>query len=185
MIVSTKGIVLRTTKYGESSVIVSVFTRECGLKSYIQNGIRKGRSQGKANYFSIGSILLLEVYNRENKSLERIKELTFSYVFTDITTDIVKSSILYFVVELLNICCEENHIDTNLFDFVETYLLDLDKTEAVAADLPIHFMLELSHYLGFKPIGIQSIEEKFFSLEEGFFTAEEGVNTLNHEMSVS
>ena len=37
MIVSTKGIVLRTTKYGESSVIVSVFTRECGLKSYIQN----------------------------------------------------------------------------------------------------------------------------------------------------
>ncbi len=183
MIVSTKGIVLRATKYGESSLIVNILTRECGLKGYIQNGVRKAKSVGKANYFSVGSILNLEVYNRENKSLERIKDISFDCVYDKVLTDMVRSGVLFFMIELLSVCCEEGHIDYDLFDFVEASLLELDNCENVPADLPIWFMLEMSGYLGFKPIPMQSESEKYFSLSDGFFLSQESLNTLDSNIS--
>ncbi len=36
---NTKGIVLRTVKYGETSVIVTIFTELFGIQSYIVNGV--------------------------------------------------------------------------------------------------------------------------------------------------
>ena len=36
----TKGIVLRTVKYGETSVIVTILTELFGLQSYLINGVR-------------------------------------------------------------------------------------------------------------------------------------------------
>ncbi len=47
----TKGIVLRTVKYGETSMIITMFTELFGLQSYLVNGVRtsskKGKRQGK------------------------------------------------------------------------------------------------------------------------------------------
>jgi hypothetical protein len=43
--IKTRGIVLKTTDYGESSVIVQVFTEKLGLQSYIINGVKKAKGQ--------------------------------------------------------------------------------------------------------------------------------------------
>src|SRR5580700_1042763 len=60
MIHKTKGIVLRTVKYGETSVIVSIYTELFGLQSYIINGIRtssKKKGSAKGNLFQPAAIL--------------------------------------------------------------------------------------------------------------------------------
>ena len=41
MLEKTRGIVLRTTDYGETSLVVKVFTEAYGLQSYIVNSVRK------------------------------------------------------------------------------------------------------------------------------------------------
>ncbi|MFT3936946.1 MAG: recombination protein O N-terminal domain-containing protein [Chitinophagaceae bacterium] len=55
----TKGIVLRTVKYGETSVIASIYTELFGLQSYLVNGVRTSskKGPGKASLFQPGSIL--------------------------------------------------------------------------------------------------------------------------------
>ncbi|MBL7720826.1 MAG: recombination protein O N-terminal domain-containing protein, partial [Chitinophagaceae bacterium] len=63
----TKGIVLRTVKYGETSVIVTLFTELFGIQSYLVNGVRASskKGTGKANMFQPAAILDLVVYHNE------------------------------------------------------------------------------------------------------------------------
>ena len=72
----TKGIVLRAVKYGETSLIVTMFTELFGLQSYLVNGVRTStkKGSGKANLFQPTAILELVVYHNELKHLNRIKE---------------------------------------------------------------------------------------------------------------
>lgn len=52
MIYSTKGIVLRTIKYGETSVIASIFTESFGVQSYIVNGVRTSGKKKQSTFLS-------------------------------------------------------------------------------------------------------------------------------------
>ena len=48
----TKGIILRTIKYGETSIVVTIFTELFGVQTYLVNGIRtQKRSGNKAAMF--------------------------------------------------------------------------------------------------------------------------------------
>src|SRR5882724_4224239 len=79
----TKGIVLRTVKYGETSVIVTIFTELFGVQSYLVNGVRTSskKGSGKANLFQPGAILDMVVYHNELKNLNRIKEFKWDYLY--------------------------------------------------------------------------------------------------------
>ena len=69
MIHKTKGIVIRVVKYGETSVIVSIYTELFGIQSYIVNGVRTSskKASGKASQFQPAAILDLVVYHNELK----------------------------------------------------------------------------------------------------------------------
>jgi DNA repair protein RecO (recombination protein O) len=55
---TTKGIVIRTVKYGETSLVVSAFTELFGLQQYMVNGVRTSkRSNGiSAAQLQVGNI---------------------------------------------------------------------------------------------------------------------------------
>jgi len=80
MLHNTKGIVLRTVKYGETSVIVSIYTELFGIQSYLVNGVRKSskKGSGSAALFQPAALLDLVVYYNELKQLNRIKEFQWS-----------------------------------------------------------------------------------------------------------
>ncbi|HET9744500.1 MAG TPA: recombination protein O N-terminal domain-containing protein, partial [Chitinophagaceae bacterium] len=82
----TKGIVLRTVKYGETSLIVTTFTELFGLQSYIISGVRTStiKGSGKANLFQPTAILDLVVYHNELKHLNRIKEFRWHHLYQHI-----------------------------------------------------------------------------------------------------
>ena len=42
----TNGIVLRTVKYGETSLVVTLFTELFGVQSYLVNGVRVSSKKG-------------------------------------------------------------------------------------------------------------------------------------------
>ena len=69
----TKGVVLRTLKYGETSVIVTIFTELFGIQSYIVNGVRVStkKGSGRANLFQPSAILEMIVYHNEIKQIGR------------------------------------------------------------------------------------------------------------------
>lgn len=171
----TKGLVLRTVKYGETSVIVTLFTELFGIQSYLVNGVRASskKGTGKANMFQPPAILDLVVYHNELKQLNRIKEFRWSVIYQNILTDVPKNAVALFMVELLTKCLKQPESNPDLFHFAEDCFLYLDNSSGtVMANLPLFFALHLPVHFGLPPSplkGEYDANRIYFDLKEGEF----------------
>src|SRR6186997_1907165 len=100
MLHKTNGIVFRFTKYGESSIIVNIFTGLFGLQSYIVNGVRSRTAKSRMALYQPLTLLDLVVYHRENANINRIKEVKCAHPFHSIFMDVKKSTIGMFILEV-------------------------------------------------------------------------------------
>lgn len=168
----TKGVVLRPVKYGETSIIATVYTELFGLQSYLVKGVRQQKKTGtQAVYFQPGAILDLEVYHNELKNLQFIKEFQWSYLYTSVFSDVVKHTAAMYMIELLLHCLKQPEANPELYYLAEDSLKQLDKGSATfAANLPLFFTLHLASELGFQVQGAYSVQTQIFDLREGFFT---------------
>src|SRR6187200_113375 len=101
MLHKTRGVVFRFTKYGESSIIVNIFTEMFGLQSYIVNGVRSRTVKSRIALYQPLTLLDLVVYHRENANINRIKEVKCLYPYQSIPTDIKKSALAIFIMEVI------------------------------------------------------------------------------------
>ena len=170
---NTKGIVLRTVKYGDSSVISTVYTELFGVQSYIVKGVRQAskKSQGKANYFQPSAMLDMTVYHNEMKHLQFVKEYDWAYLYENVLFDVVKNTVATFVIELLQHSLKQPEANPELFYLIEDTLKQLDKgSPTLSANLPLYFTLHLASELGFKIQGHYSNATPVLDLAEGKFT---------------
>jgi DNA repair protein RecO (recombination protein O) len=168
----TKGIVLRTVKYGETSVITSVYTELFGIQSYIVKGVRQSSKQGatKANYFQPAAMLQMEVYHNELKNLQFVKEYQWSYLYENIFFNVVKNAAAMYIIELLQHTLKQPEANPELFCVIEDTLKQLDKgNETLTANLPLYFTLHLAAELGFQLQGEYSKHTPILDLKEGSF----------------
>lgn len=174
MIHKTKGIVLRSIKFGETSLVVSMFTETLGLQSYLVNGVRTAtkKSSPKAVFFQPAAVLDLVVYHNEFKNLQRLREFKWAHLFGHIFSSIPKNAVALFMMELLGKCLKEPESQPELFYFVEDALLHLDQAnEKVTANFPLFFALHLAVFFGFRISDEYSEEQPYLDLQEGVFTA--------------
>jgi DNA repair protein RecO (recombination protein O) len=186
LIFTTKGIVLRTIKYGETSVIASIFTELFGIQSYLVNGVRTSGKTSKAHFFQPSSILEMQVYHNELKNLQRIKDLKWSTVYKNILSDVTKNSVALYMVELLQKCLKQPETNEDLFNFSEDAFLQLDRaSDEVTANFPIYFSIHLAQILGFRLLDNYSAERDAFNLHEGSFSDQNSAsaNHLSKELS--
>ena len=172
----TKGIVLRTVKYGETSIIVTVFTELFGIQSYLVNGVRTSakKGTGKASLFQPSAMLDLIVYHNELKNLNRIKEFRWSYLYQHILSDVPKNAVALFMVELLTKCLKQPEGNSDLFHFAEDIFMKLDESSGtIMANLPLFFALHLTHFFGFRIDDTHSETKPWLDLQEGSFVAEQ------------
>jgi DNA repair protein RecO (recombination protein O) len=171
----TKGIVLRTVKYGETSVIVSILTEKFGVQSYLVNGVRASSKKGggKAGLFQPAALLDLVVYHNELKQLHRIKEYKWQVIYEHILSDVPKNAVALFMVELLGKCLKQPEANEELFAFCEDAFLHLDKSRgAVMANFALFFALHLANFFGFRISDEYSSHDAFLDLREGNFVTE-------------
>ena len=172
----TKGIVLRTVKYGETSVIVIIFTELFGVQSYLVNGVRTStkKGSGKANLFQPSAILDMVVYHSELKQLQRIKEFRWELLYQNVLSDVKKNAVALYMVELLTKCLKQPEGHPDLFHFAEDAFLHLDEcNETVTANFPLYFALHLPVFFGFRMNDNYSEKNIFLDLQEGSFMREQ------------
>lgn len=167
----TKGIVLRTIRYGETSVVVTIFTELFGAQTYLVNGVRSTKkSSAKANHFQPGAILDLIVYHSDQKQLQRIKEFRWDFLFQQVLSDVIKNNIALYIVELLHKCLKQPEQNTPLFYFCEDILKQLDIADKnIAANFALYFSLQLPHFFGFMMNNDFGTEQTILDLAEGNF----------------
>ncbi len=151
MLKKTSGIVISYIRYRETSIVVHIFTRELGLKSYIVNGVRSSTAKNKMAFYQPLTILDMVVYDKEGAGLNRISEVKLKIPFHRIPFDFHRSGVAMFVGEVLGKSIYENYQNESLFDFLSFAISHLDSEEVLLANYPVIFLWETSKYLGFAP----------------------------------
>ena len=173
MIHHTKGIVLRSVKYGETSLVVTIFTELFGIQSYMVNGVRTAGKNATAHYFQSTSLLDLEVYHNELKNLQRIKEVKLNYLYKNILSDVIRNGVALYMIELLHKCLKQPENNVALFQFAEDAFVTLDvANDTVTANFPIYFSLQLAQFIGFSIQDCYSSALPVLDLQEGTFISQ-------------
>lgn len=168
MTVKTKAIVLSSIKYAEADLIVTCFTEKNGVKSYLLRNILKSRRSGlKASYFQLLTQLELVATHKNKGTLEYIRDAKIAVPYGTLHTDIIKTSLVMFLSEILKNCIREEEANDPLYHFLEKSLLWLDENDQVS-NFHIYFMLQLSYYLGFYPDASEK-DLPYFNILEGKF----------------
>ena len=181
----TRGIVLRSIKYGETSLVVSVYTSVFGLQSYMINGIRTSSKNGsnKAAFFQPATLLDMEVYHNSFKQINRIKEYQPAVINSNLFSHVIKNGVAQYMVELVSKCLKEPESNQNLFDFIEDSLIHLNSCpDEVMANFPVFFTVQLSNFFGFFPRytfpKVLQDAQLVFDIQEGLFTNQLPVNNF-------
>ncbi|MGV9005009.1 DNA repair protein RecO [Flavobacterium sp.] len=179
MLVKTKAIVISTLKYQEKSLIVKCFTQSDGLKSYfVPNAFSAKKSNQKIAYFQPFSILEIEANHKNKGTLEHFKEIKLAHSYQTIPIDIVKSSMMLFLSEMVHHSIKEEEKNDNLFTFLETALLWLDNHEETT-NFHLIFLLQMTKFFGFFPAAANG---NYFEMIDGVFSEYQGSSCLNfHE----
>src|SRR5215207_5654991 len=173
MLHKTKGIVLRSVKFGETSLVETMFTETLGVQSYLVNGVRTATKKGtaKANLFQPSAILDLVAYHNDFKNLQRLKEFRWGYLYRHILSDIRKNAVALFMIELLTKCLKQPEAHAELFYFTEDALHHLDEAnDTVTANFPLFYALHLAVFYGFRVRDEYSATTHYMDLQEGSFT---------------
>jgi DNA repair protein RecO (recombination protein O) len=174
MLHKTKGLVLRSVKYGETSLVVTMFTELFGVQSYMVNGVRTAspKQPYRGSFFQPGTLLDLVVYHNEKQTLQRIKEYKWSYIYQDIYRNVHKNTVALFIAELLQKCLRQPETNAELFAFVEDVLIHLDKSsDTVAANMPLYFLVHQAHFFGFMIQDGYDETHPVLDLREGMYVA--------------
>jgi len=184
LLVKTKAIVISALKFQEKSLIVKCFTLSSGLKSYfVRDAFSNRKTSQKIAYFQPFSILEIEAVHKNKGTLENLKEIKTAVPFQTIHTDIVKSTIVMFLSEMLHHSIQEEEKNESLFEFLESALIWFDHHDEVS-NFHLILLLEATKYLGFYP-DVSEIDLPFFEMNDGVFTLFHGINALTeHETNL-
>lgn len=170
MLVKTQGLVLRTVKYSDSSLITTILTKELGIRSYLQRGVRSNK-KSKGNICQPLQFLQLVVSERENKNLQFIKEFDADIVYKSIPYDVRKSAIALFMLEAIIASVKEKESNPELYEFVKNSFLELDQKQSFFFNDHLQFLMRLASMLGFQPMNNFSDTKERFALQDGFFVS--------------
>ena len=148
----TRGIVISYVRYGESGIIVRIYTELFGLQSYIVNSVRSAKSRTGAGLFQPLTLLNLVAYHKSQEGINRLAEVHCAVPYASIPFSGVKTSLVLFLAELLNKILKEESGNPELFEFLFSALEYLDVTKEQPENFHLHFLLRLAAVLGIAPL---------------------------------
>ncbi len=168
MLVSTEGIVLKKTRYGDTVSIVTIYTRASGIMVFSFKG-KPGRTFNGAALLAPMTLVRLVTDVRHGKSIQYTRELSLLKPYKHIHHDTVKGGVLLFLNELLLKVLKEEESNESLFDFLLRTLTILDEQIPLHPSYHLSFMIHLTFFLGFFPHNGNRLENSCFDLREGSF----------------
>lgn len=161
MLHKTRAIVLHHVSYGESSIIVALYTEGHGRISCMVNSVRTKKPKFAATLFQPLTILEVDYYQRPNREVQRLKDAVSPVHYRSIPYNHTKSAIALFLAEVLYLVLREEESNPVLFAYLYNALQLLDNDDEGNSGFHHWFMLHLTKYLGFFPPE-RSLHEFYF-----------------------
>lgn len=125
-IYTSKGIIFKSLKYSETSIICDIYTREKGLRSFIISGVRTSKAGSKAAIYQHLNLVELISYDQDADKLARIKEIRLDHHYQYINTQVVIFFYCHFYARGESKCSERKGSKYRVVDFLENWLIYLD-----------------------------------------------------------
>lgn len=171
MLHNTLGIVLNTINYNDKYFLVKIYTRDFGSATYSVPKNHTKSSNVKRMLFQPLAVLRLIVDHQNNKDIHRIKDATVEDHTYQISTDMSKTAIAFFLSEFLSKVLKEPNRDNHLFDFIRDSIALLECKQRNIANFHLVFLLRLSYFLGFYPNFDTYKHNSFFDMQNGEFVS--------------
>ena len=141
-------IVLHTTKFGETSLVVHTLSKVYGRRSFLIRGAGK-----KATMTLMQPLTVLEadIIETSKSTLFTARNLSAKYPLLGIRGNIYKNSMTMFMSEVLYRIVKDGANEAGLFEWCEKNILLLDAIESDFSNFHLRFLLELAVVLGFSP----------------------------------
>lgn len=166
------GIVLHAVRYGDTSVIVEIYTQAMGAQSFIVRQLRGAKARLRASLWQ--PLTLVEVVwdHRPMTDLQKPREVSLWMPWKEIPFQPVKTTIALFLGEFLWRALRSEQENAPLFDYMLNALTWLDESDHAIANFHIVFLLHLTRFLGFHPNVDEWEEGDCFDLMAATFVRE-------------
>ena len=151
MLTKTQAIVLHSLKYGETRLIVDMFTRSQGRQSFIVSIPKSVKGKIKKQLFQPLTLLEIEYDLRPKLQLQKLSDVRLASPFSSIPFDPNKLSISLFIAEFLYYALRSEQRNEPLFDYIVNSIQWLDAQTNRFANFHLVFLMRLSRFLGFYP----------------------------------
>ncbi len=158
---SIRGIVLGRTPFSETSFIVTMLTADLGLQTYLFQGARKKKG---VVLFSLAPVEC-EIYQRSDSSMPKMTSCTLAQTAVQIPFDPVKSSIAFFIAELIQKTVQKGHPEHGLLEFLWEEIGFMEESNELT-NYPLWFLAAYTKYLGITP-AVEEADPRVFDLLGG------------------
>ena len=168
---TTKAIVLRTLKYSDTRIVVSLFTESHGLVSALVRVSHLGRSGARSALWQLLNIVEVNVDYRPSVDFQKLGEVQISSPWRDLPYHPFKASVAMFLADFLYHCLRGEGENRPLFSFLENSLSWFDETNDAIANFHLFLMIRMTRFLGIWP-GIDGYAEgKVYDLKNSCFSS--------------
>ena len=171
MLTKTTAIVLHNIKYGDSKMIVDMFTRAHGRMSFVVSIPKSSKSKLRKQFFQPLSMLSLEYDYRPKVQLQKIRNVALFHPYSSLPFDIDKLTVGMFISEFLYHSLYGEQQNEPMFDYISDSLQWFDSSPTSAANFHLVFMMRLSRFLGFYPNLDDFVPGCVFDLRSGSFSS--------------
>ena len=169
MLTKTQAIVLHSLKYGETRLIVDMFTRSQGRQSFIVSIPKSVKGKIKKQLFQPLTLLEIESDLRPKLQLQKLSDVRLASPFSSIPFDPNKLSISLFIAEFLYYALRSEQHNEPLFAYIVNSIQWLDAQTDRFANFHLVFLMRLSRFLGFYPNLDHYQTGDYFDLRESIF----------------
>jgi len=147
-IIKTEAVVLNKLNYGETSSIVSLFTKDCGKLSVI---IKGGRNPKSKIGFAADPLNYIQTvfYKKDSRDLQILKSADILSHYSNIKQDLEKLKYAFAVLELVKKLTVEHETNLKLFKglirILELFDSSNDKPKVLFGRFFIFFLTELGY----------------------------------------
>ncbi len=171
MLLKTEAVVLHSLKYGDSKIIVDMFTRQAGRQSFAVSLPKTPKSRLKKQYFQPMTLLEIEFDSRPHLQLQQLKDARLLSPYITIPFSPEKLALSLFTAEFLYHALNSEQQHAPLFDYIAGSMQWLDTVETGYVNFHLTFLMHMSRFLGFYPNLADYSEGYIFDLRAGVFSS--------------
>ena len=150
MIQKAEAVVLKTLNHGDTSKIITLYSREFGRLKLIAKGVRSPKSKAMGLFQPTRHIQVI-YYTKATSDLQLFKSGELIDGFFGLEEDFDRLTLAQVMVELLNRSVEDEESHPRLFQLLVDSLSRLSNREIASAEAYWFFHTHLLRELGFRP----------------------------------